>query len=274
MLSDRPAELVAATSPGHAAGQEAAAMPNRASWVGVVVLLDYLAAFLTFAAAGGYLILKALNDQQSALMRVIELTARWFYYLGIHEMPGLPQDYRTLNTFADPFLANAYMITMAAPPPARVGWIHGPGRRARRIPAVGPASASRHRGAGHPDPRRVCVRCPGIARTRNALMAIAAFAVVPAAMLAILMTPRVAALFAQVPRRGRPRPSSPPGPGHPPIQLHPHPDPGALRARMPGERARRLRPRRPRHSPGADARSITLATRRLHQSDHADLLPT
>ena len=200
MLSDRPAEVVAATSPGHVAGQEAAARPNRASWVGVVVLLDYVAAFLTFAAAGGYLILKALNDQQSALMRVIELTARWFYYLGIHEMPGLPSDYRTLRIFSDPFLANAYMITMAALHLlASAGFmglavaLGGFRPWARRAHLLIAALAMLLLGAY----AYVVVASPA---PENALMAIAAFAVVPAAVLAILMTPRVAALFAESPR--------------------------------------------------------------------------
>jgi hypothetical protein len=87
---------------------------KQSSWLVVLVLLDYVAAFLSFAAAGGYLILKALNDQQSALMRVMEVAARWSYYLGIHELPGMPRDYMSLRNFGNPPFANAYLIVMAA----------------------------------------------------------------------------------------------------------------------------------------------------------------
>jgi hypothetical protein len=89
-------------------------MLTSGPWLGVVVLVDYIAACATFAAAGGYLILKARNDQESALMRLVEEAARWFYSLGLHVMPGLPTDYVSLRNFADPTFADAYMIGMAA----------------------------------------------------------------------------------------------------------------------------------------------------------------
>ncbi len=114
-MSDRSVEVVPATTPiAQSTADVSAVSANRVAWVGMVVLLDYIAAFLAFAAAGGYLILKAYNDQQSALMRVIEETARWFYYLGIYEIPGLPRDNRALRTFADPYLAETYILVMAA----------------------------------------------------------------------------------------------------------------------------------------------------------------
>ena len=114
-MSERSVEVVPATVPdAQSTAKVSAVRANRAAWVGMVVLFDYIAAFLAFAAAGAYLVLKAYNDQQSALMRVIEETARWFYYIGIHEIPGLPRDYRALRTFADPFLAETYILVMAA----------------------------------------------------------------------------------------------------------------------------------------------------------------
>ena len=114
-MSDRSVEVVPATAPiARSTADVSAVRANRAAWVGMVVLLDYIAAFLAFAAAGAYLVLKAYNDQQSALMWVIEQTARWFYYIGIHQIPGLARDHRALRTFADPFLAETYILVMAA----------------------------------------------------------------------------------------------------------------------------------------------------------------
>ena len=112
-MSDRSAEAVPAATPDRQATAAAAAgRPDCAWWVGMVVLLDYIAAFLAFAAAGGYLILKVYNDQQSSLMRLIEVTGGWCFYLGLYEVSRLPHTYA--GNFADPFFADVYMLSMAA----------------------------------------------------------------------------------------------------------------------------------------------------------------
>jgi hypothetical protein len=210
IMSDRSAEVVTAACPGgRAIGEAAAVRPNRAPWVGMVVLLDYIAASLAFAAAGGYLILKAYNDQQSILMWMIEETARWFYYLGLHEMPGLPEDYRTLRNFADPFFAEAYIIAMAA--------VH-------LLATAGFLALAVALGRFRPWARRAHILVAawsililgayayayaGSSAPRVGLAVMAVFSVVPLAVLAILLTPGSASLFDEARRPGAESPPRP-----------------------------------------------------------------
>jgi hypothetical protein len=199
-MSDRSAEASPSTSGGGQATVAAPAeLPGRARWVPLLILLDYVAAFLTFAAAGAYLILKVLDDNHSLLYRVIEETARWFYYLDLHEMPGLP-DYPSLRNFADPTFSLAYMIAMtaihllvAAGLPALARGLNNFQSWARRM-HIDMASLSILILGGY-----ACFyarsTAPGIG-----LAVMAAAALVPATVLAILLWPGVRSLFTDGPR--------------------------------------------------------------------------
>jgi hypothetical protein len=173
---------------------------DGASWVGSIVLLDYVAAVLAFAAAGGYLVLKALNDRHSALMRVIEQMAVLFYSLGIHELPGLPDDYRTLRQFGIPSLADPYLITMAG--------LHV-------LATAGLLALAHGLSVVRPWARRAHIGIAGLillilgayayvyaksSAPRIGLVVIACGAAVPSAVLAILLIPRIASLFSEAPR--------------------------------------------------------------------------
>ncbi len=182
-----------------------AAVPGRERWVALVILLDYVAAVLTFAAAAAYVILKVVNDSHSLLYPVIDETARWFFYLEIHEMPGLP-DYPSLRNFADPDFAFAYMVAMAG--------VH-------LLAAAGFLALARGLGRFRPWARRAhlviavlaililggyaYVYAHSIAPTIG-LAVMAAAALVPAAILVILLVPGTASLFGDGPR---PDPTAP-----------------------------------------------------------------
>jgi hypothetical protein len=201
-MSGQPAvtggELTTPTSPVPRPDDKSSVGGSKcAAWVAMVMLLDYTAAFLSFAAAAGYLVLKAYNDQQSVLMRVIEEAAQWFYNLGIHEMPGLPSDYLTLRNFADPFFARDYMISMAAlhllATAGFLGLVIALGRFrrwARRAHILIAAMAILILGAY----ASVYARSPA---PRVGLTVMAVFAVVPVAVLAIFLSPPVASRFDQ-----------------------------------------------------------------------------
>jgi hypothetical protein len=158
------------------------------------MLLDRVAAFLTFVAAGGYLVLKALNDRHSALMPVIERVSKLLYSLGIHELPGLPE-YRAVRQFAIPAFADCHMLTMAA--------LH-------LLAAAGLLALASGLGTLRPWARRAHLELAGILllilgayavvyaksdAPSIGLAVIAAGAVVPAAVLAILLMPPIASHF-------------------------------------------------------------------------------
>jgi hypothetical protein len=199
-MSDRSAGASPATSGrGQATLAAPWEMPGGTRWLALVVLLDYVAAFFTFAAAAGYLILKVLNDEHSLLVRLIEETARWFFYLDIHQIPGLP-DYPSLRNFADPNLALFYMIAMAA--------LH-------LLAASGFLALARGLSRFRPWARRTHIDIAALTglilggysiayaqstAPATGLAVIAAAGLVPAAVLAILLAPGVASLFADRPR--------------------------------------------------------------------------
>jgi hypothetical protein len=162
------------------------------------------------------LILKVLNDNHSLLFPIIDETAQWFYYLGIHEMPGLPE-YESLRTFAIPGFDFAYLIFMAG--------LH-------LLAAAGFVALARGLGRFRPWARRAHITIAALtililggyasAYTRSTsppigLAVMAAAALVPAAVIVILLAPGVASLFA-------------PGPG-PDGAVAPRPD--IWKARLP-----------------------------------------
>ncbi len=199
-MPDRMIEASPSTSVGGRAPVEASAgAAGRVGWLAPVVLMDYVAAFLAFVAAGGYLILKVIDDGHSVLYPVLDQIARWFLYLEIHEMPGLP-DYPSLRHFADADFALIYIIAMTA--------LH-------LLAAAGFLALAGGLNRFRPWARRTHIAiasliililgayaflyarstAPGIG-----LAVMAAAAIVPAAVLAILLTPAIAALFAEGPR--------------------------------------------------------------------------
>ncbi len=190
-MSDRPAEAGPATSPGGAAG--------CVSWVGPIVLLDYVAGFLAFAAVGGYLILNALNDRQSVLMPLLDWVARLFWSLDIHRMPGLP-GYEDLRNFADPTFAFAYLIAMAGLHLlAAAGFL----ALAFGLSALRPWARRAHIGIAAPTILILGGYGYAYAQSpapRIGLAVLGAAALVPAAVLAVLLSPRTASLFAEGPR--------------------------------------------------------------------------
>jgi hypothetical protein len=212
-MSDRSVEVVPTTTPiEQSTANVSAVNANCAAWVGMVVLLDYIAAFLAFAAAGSYLILKAYNDQQSALMWVIEQMAQWSYYIGIHQIPGLPRDYRALRTFADPYLAETYILVMAAIHlVASAGFLAlavalgGFRNWARRLHILIAIFALLILG-GY---AAIFVLSASARIAQIGLAVMAGAAVVPAAVIAILLVPGVASLFDERLRTGA---GSPPRP--------------------------------------------------------------
>ncbi len=166
------------------------------SWLGLVVLLNYVAAGATFAAAGGYLILKAQNEQQSALMQLVEEIPRRLYSLGLHEMPGMPTDYVGLRNFADPTFADAYLIGMATAHLLAAGGflalavaLAGFRPWARRVQLVLAMLALLMTG-GY---ALVYARSAALSRLPFAAMAVAA--VVTSAVIAILLAPGVSRRF-------------------------------------------------------------------------------
>ncbi len=212
-MSDRSVEVVPATAPiAQSTANVSAVNANRAAWVGMVVLLDYIAAFLAFAAAGAYLVLKAYNDQQSALMSVIEQPAQWSHYIGIHQIPGLPHDYRALRTFTDPFLAETYILVMAA-----LHLLASAGFLALAVALGGFRNWARGIHIliamfallilGGYAAIFVLSASARIAQIGLAVMAVAA--VVPAAVIAILLVPGVASLFDEMRRHGADSPPRP-----------------------------------------------------------------
>jgi hypothetical protein len=210
-MADRPTEISSgpSTSPSvPVAGDSSTRRVGGASWVDLVVLLDHVAAALTFAAAGGYLVLRALNDRESALMRVVDEVARWFYYLDIHESPGLP-DYRSLRNFADPYFADVYMIAMAALHLlAMAGFL----ALARGLARFRPWARRAHIGLAALILLILGVYAHFYAKSpapRIGLAGMAIDAIVPMAVIAILMTPGIVSLFTEGPRLGSQPPSRP-----------------------------------------------------------------
>jgi hypothetical protein len=199
-MADRSAGASPTISAGGAVAVAApAGRPVRAGWLAPVVLFDYVAAFGSFAGAGGYLILKVLNDNYSLLYPVIEETARWFFYLDLHRMPGLP-DYPSLRTFVIPDFAFVYLIAMAG--------LH-------LLAAAGFLALARGLSRLRPRARRAHIGIAGLsililggyaylyARSTAppiGLAVMAGAAIVPAAVLAILLAPGIASLFATDPR--------------------------------------------------------------------------
>jgi hypothetical protein len=212
-MSDRSVEVVPATAPiAQSTANASGVRANRAAWVGMVVLLDYIAAFLAFAAAGAYLVLKAYNDQQSSLMSVIEQAAQWSRYIGIHQIPGLPHDYRALRTFADPYLAETYVIVMAGLHLlASAGFLAlavalGRFRNwARGIHILIAIFALLILG-GY---AAIFVLSASDGTARIGLAVIAVAAVVPAAVIVILLVPGIASLFDERLRTGAESPPRP-----------------------------------------------------------------
>jgi hypothetical protein len=190
-MSDRPVEVSPAPSPGGPAG--------RVAWVGLVVLLDYVAGVLTFGAAGGYLILNALNDRQSLLMPALDWISDWFFTLDLHRMPGLPE-YEGLRNFADPSFAFAYLIAMSGLHLlASAGFV----ALAFGLSAFRPWARRDHIGIA--SLAILILGGYGFAYARSpsprfGLAVMGAAAVVPAAVLAILLMPGIAPLFAEDPR--------------------------------------------------------------------------
>lgn len=114
MVVERPAEMRASSTSGAPLLVEPAALSERrVRWLRLVVLLDYVAALMCFAAAGGYLVLKAYNDQQATLISLAQADDALLYVLHARYRTPLP-DHFDFGLFAEPVLANLYLLTMAA----------------------------------------------------------------------------------------------------------------------------------------------------------------
>lgn len=185
-------------SPSQAASSTGEVTPGDSrdtARVGSIVLLDSIAAAFAFVGAGGYLVLKALNDNHSVFMPIIDFLAHGFYSLGLHELPGLPE-FPAHRYFAIASFADLYLLAMAA--------LH-------LIAAAGLLALALGLKAFRAWARRAHLVIAGLilltlgtyavlyensAAPRIGLAVMVVLAIVPSAVLATLLRPRIASLFA------------------------------------------------------------------------------
>ena len=122
-MTDRPS-----TSAGSASGTDPVRVPSRAEdghrshskrerSIGVVVLLDYIAATLCMITAGIYLALKVLNerifpgDPQNLVFRLMVETRRFARDVGLAGFPGLSED-RALWNFTNRSFTDSFLVAM------------------------------------------------------------------------------------------------------------------------------------------------------------------
>jgi hypothetical protein len=86
-------------------------------WIGVVVLLDYIAGTLCMITAGVYLALKVLNehifpdDPQNLVFR-LAVEAHWFAHaVGLGGLPGL-SEHRAVWKLSNRFFTDSFLVTM------------------------------------------------------------------------------------------------------------------------------------------------------------------